>query len=133
MLGAVAMGFGGVALLLFKNGDTGIATVLPRCVMILGAGVAWSLGADVNSHGAAPKITPADGAGGAMMPGASSSLVLSRMSGEINPLPVHSTTRCCRVAVPDRRWLSHRVYAARMCHWLLARMPATRVASHARM
>src|SRR6266436_8605805 len=43
MLGAVAMGFGGVALLLFKNGETAIA-VLP-CLMILGAGVAWSLGA----------------------------------------------------------------------------------------
>ncbi len=125
MLGAVAMGFGGVALLLFRNGETGIA-VLP-CVMILGAGVAWSLGAVLTRAAPLPRSRPLT-AGGAMLLGGLVLLVLSRMSGEINPLPYIPLRAAVALLylIVGGSLIAFTAYV-----WLLARMPATRVASHA--
>jgi drug/metabolite transporter (DMT)-like permease len=125
MLGAVAMGFGGVALLLFKNGETAIA-VLP-CMMVLGAGVAWSLGAVLTRTAPLPRSRPLT-AGGAMMLGGIVLLALSRMSGEINPLPYIPLRAGVALLylIVGGSLIAFTAYV-----WLLARMPATRVASHA--
>lgn len=124
MLGAVGLGFGGVALLLFKN-ESGIE-VLP-CLVILGGGVAWSLGAVLTRSAPLPRSRPLT-AGGAMMLGGLVLLALSRMSGEINPLPyipVRAGVALLYLIVGGSL-IAFTAYV-----WLLGRMPATRVASHA--
>jgi drug/metabolite transporter (DMT)-like permease len=125
MLGAVVLGFGGVALLLFKSGEAGIE-VLP-CMVILGGGVAWSLGAVLTRTAPLPRSRPLT-AGGAMMLGGLVLLALSRISGEINPLP-HIPMRASVALLYLIVGGSLIAFTAYI--WLLARMPATRVASHA--
>lgn len=125
MLGSVALGFGGVVLLLVHNGERNF-TVLP-CLVILAAGVAWSLGAVLIRSMPLPRSRPLT-AGGAMMLGGIVLLALSRLTGEANPLPY----------IPLRAGLAllylivgGSLIAFTAYVWLLARMPATRVASHA--
>jgi drug/metabolite transporter (DMT)-like permease len=125
MLGAVAVGFGGVLLLLIKNGERDFP-VLP-CIVILASGVAWSLGAVLIRSMPLPKSRPLT-SGGAMMLGGMVLLALSRLSGEANPLPF----------IPLRAGVAllYLVVAGSLIAftayvWLLGRMPATRVASHA--
>lgn len=124
MLGAVGLGFGGVALLLFKN-ESGIE-VLP-CLVILGGGVAWSLGAVLTRSAPLPRSRPLT-AGGAMMLGGLVLLALSRMSGEINPLPYIPVSAGVALLylIVGGSLIAFTAYV-----WLLGRMPATRVASHA--
>jgi drug/metabolite transporter (DMT)-like permease len=125
MLGSVAVGFGGVALLLVKNGDKSFA-VLP-CLVILASGVAWSLGAVLTRSMPLPRSRPVT-AGGAMMLGGIVLLALSRLSGEANPLPyipVRAGVALLYLIVGGSL-IAFTAYV-----WLLARMPATRVASHA--
>src|ERR1700736_1683745 len=78
MLGSVAVGFGGVAMLLLGNGERSFE-VLP-CLVILASGVAWSLGAVLIRSMPLPRSRPLT-AGGAMMLGGIVLLVLSRLSG----------------------------------------------------
>lgn len=125
MLGAVAVGFGGVVTLLVKNGERDFE-VLP-CLVILASGVAWSLGAVLMRSMPLPRSRPL-AAGGAMMLGGLVLLSLSRLFGEANPLPY----------IPLRAGLAllylivgGSLIAFTAYVWLLARMPATRVASHA--
>lgn len=125
MLRSVIVGFGGVALLLIGNGERSFP-VLP-CAAILAAGVAWSLGAVLTRSMPLPRSRPLT-AGGAMMLGGLVLLAISRFSGEINPLPY----------IPLRAGIAllylivgGSLIAFTAYVWLLARMPATRVASHA--
>jgi drug/metabolite transporter (DMT)-like permease len=125
MMGSVAVGFGGVALLLFRN-DAKSFEVLP-CLVILAAGVAWSLGAVLMRSMPLPRSRPLT-AGGAMMLGGIVLLVLSSLSGEINPLPYMPLRAGVALLylIVGGSLIAFTAYV-----WLLGRMSATRVASHA--
>src|SRR5262249_43945759 len=125
MLGAVTVGFAGVALLMVNAGEKGVE-VLP-CLAILAGGVAWSLGAVLTRSMPLPASRPLT-SGAAMLLGGSILLALSRLSGEVNPLP----------QIPLRAGVAllYLIIAGSLIAftayvWLLGRMPATRVASHA--
>lgn len=125
MLGSVALGFGGVALLLFRGGQGGIPA-LPA-LAILACTIAWSVGSVLTRSMPLPRSRPLT-AGAAMLLGGMVLLVLSWLSGEPNPLP----------AIPLRAAVAllylivgGSLVAFTAFVWLLARMPASRVASHA--
>jgi drug/metabolite transporter (DMT)-like permease len=125
MLSSVTVGFVGVATLLIGNGERNFE-VLP-CLVILASGVAWSLGAVLIRSMPLPRSRPLT-AGGAMMLGGIVLLAVSALSGEPNPLPY----------IPLRAGLAllylivgGSLIAFTAYVWLLGRMPATRVASHA--
>src|SRR5579863_1590918 len=125
MLAAVVLGFCGVAWLLIKNGQQSIAA-LP-CLAILAGGVAWSLGAVLTRSMARPASLPL-AAGAQMMLGGAVLLALSQVTGELQPFP-HISLRvgfALLYLIVGGSLLGFTAYV-----WLLARMPATRVASHA--
>jgi drug/metabolite transporter (DMT)-like permease len=125
LLGSVALGFGGIAWLLLK-GDQESFPVLP-CLAILGGGVAWSLGAVLTRSMPRPASLPLT-AGAQMMLGGAVLLVLSLATGELHATP-HVSPRAAAALlylIVGGSWLGFTAYV-----WLLARMPATRVASHA--
>jgi drug/metabolite transporter (DMT)-like permease len=125
MLGAVALGFGGIALLLLKNAENSFG-VFP-CLVILGGSVAWTLGAVLTRSVSLPKSVPL-AAGAEMMLGGAVLLVLSLVSGEMHPFP-HISLRAgvaLLYLIVGGSLVGFTAYV-----WLLARMPATRVASHA--
>jgi drug/metabolite transporter (DMT)-like permease len=125
MLGAVVLGFSGVAWLLLKSGPQSFAA-LP-CVVILAGGVAWSLGTVLTRSMPLPRSLTL-GAGAQMMLGGAVLLALSWATGELHPFP-HIQLRAALALV-------YLIVAGSLLGftafvWLLARMPATRVASHA--
>jgi drug/metabolite transporter (DMT)-like permease len=125
MLAAVLLGFGGVAWLLLGRQQQPLA-VVPSLVILAG-GVAWSVGAVLTRSMPRPRSLPLT-AGAQMMLGGAVLLALSQLSGEIEPLP-HVTLRAALALsylIVGGSLLGFTAYA-----WLLARMPATRVASHA--
>jgi drug/metabolite transporter (DMT)-like permease len=125
LLGAVVLGFCGVALLLLKNAQQQIA-LLP-CAVILAGGTAWSLGAVLTRSMPLPKSRPLT-AGAAMMIGGGVLLALSALTGEMHPFP-HIPVRAALALlylIVGGSLLGFTAYV-----WLLGRMPATRVASHA--
>src|SRR6266853_481898 len=125
MLAAVALGFCGVAWLLIKNGQQPFAA-LP-CVVILAGGTAWSLGAVLTRSMPRPESLPL-AAGAQMMLCGAVLLALSQATGELQPLP-HISLRAglaLLYLIVGGSLLGFTAYV-----WLLARMPATRVASHA--
>lgn len=123
-LAAVALGFSGVAWLLIRNDQP--FPGLP-CVVILAGGTAWSLGAVLTRSLPRPKSL-ALAAGAQMMLGGAVLLALSQASGELHSFP-HISLRAGLA-------LSYLIVAGSLLGftayvWLLARMPATQVASHA--
>jgi drug/metabolite transporter (DMT)-like permease len=124
MAGVVA-GFSGVALLLFDNQNQHVP-VLP-CLVILAAGIAWSLGAVLSSHLVLPKSRPLT-AGSEMMLGGAALLALSVAHGDLSPHP-HFTLQASLAVAYLIVFGSLIAYTAYV--WLLGRVSATRVASHA--
>jgi drug/metabolite transporter (DMT)-like permease len=125
MLAAVLLGFGGVAWLLLGRQSQAFA-VLPS-LAILAGGVAWSLGAVLTRSMVRPRSLPLT-AGAQMMVGGAVLLALSQVSGELQA-PPHLTLRAglaLAYLIVGGSLLGFTAYA-----WLLSRMPATRVASHA--
>lgn len=125
MLASVALGFGGIAWLLLKRGQESFA-VLP-CLVILAGGVAWSLGAVLTRSMPKPASLPLT-AGAQMMLGGAVLLTLSLGAGELHSTP-HISLRAglaLLYLIVGGSWLGFTAYV-----WLLARMPVTRVASHA--
>ena len=123
-LAAVALGFSGVAWLLIRNDQP--FPGLP-CVVILAGGTAWSLGAVLTRSLPRPKSL-ALAAGAQMMLGGAVLLALSQATGELHSFP-HISLRAGLA-------LSYLIVAGSLLGftayvWLLARMPATQVASHA--
>jgi drug/metabolite transporter (DMT)-like permease len=100
--------------------------VLP-CLAILAGGVAWSLGAVLTRSLPRPRSLPLT-AGAQMMLGGAVLLALSQASGELHGLPQVSLRAAMALLylIVGGSWLGFTAYV-----WLLARMPATRVASHA--
>jgi drug/metabolite transporter (DMT)-like permease len=124
LLVAIVVGFMGVLLLLLRNPQH--MAILP-CVAILGGGTAWSLGAVLTRSLALPKSKGIT-AGAEMWMGGAILLVLSALTGEMHPFP-HISAKAVGA-------LAYLVVAGSLLGfsafvWLLGRMPATRVASHA--
>jgi len=123
-LAAVVLGFCGVAWLLIRNDQP--FPGLP-CVVILAGGTAWSLGTVLTRSMPRPKSLPL-AAGAQMMLGGAVLLALSQATGELHSFP-HISLRAGLA-------LSYLIVAGSLLGftayvWLLARMPATQVASHA--
>jgi drug/metabolite transporter (DMT)-like permease len=126
MLGAVGLGFGGIVLLLSKNGSGQSFGVVP-CLVILCASVAWTLGAVWTRSMPLPRSVPLT-AGAEMMLGGAVLLAISLLTGELHPFPhisLHAGLAVLYLIVGGS------LVAFTSYVWLLARMPATRVASHA--
>jgi drug/metabolite transporter (DMT)-like permease len=124
LLVSIAVGFVGVLLLLMHNAQH--VALLP-CVAILGGGTAWSLGAVLTRALPLPKSKGIT-AGAEMMFGGAILLILSALTGEMHPFP-HLSAKAVGA-------LLYLVVAGSLVGfsafvWLLGRMPATRVASHA--
>ena len=125
MLVAVALGFCGVALLMRENSRQAYG-LLP-CVVILAGGTAWSLGAVLTRSMPLPRSRPLT-AGAAMMLGGGVLLAVSALSGEMHPFP-HIPWRAAWALlylIVGGSLLGFTAFV-----WLLGRMPATKVASHA--
>ncbi len=125
MLAAVVLGFCGIALLLLN--DTGRSFGVFPCLVILAGSVAWTLGAVLTRSLALPGSVPL-AAGAEMMLGGAVLLGLSLIVGEVPPLP-HVPMRAglaLLYLIVGGSLIGFTAYV-----WLLARMPATRVASHA--
>ncbi len=125
LLGATMLGFCGVGVLVLPGGEQHFG-LLP-CFAILGGAVAWSLGSVLNRSLELPK-SRAVTAGGAMMLGGGTLLALSAALGEMHPMP-HVSLRGGLAILYLIVFGSLIGFTAFV--WLLARMPATRVASHA--
>ena len=121
----IAVGFSGVALLLVRN--TGQHLVLLPCLVILGAGIAWSLGAVLSSRLWLPSSRPLC-AGAEMMLGGFILLAVSVSTGELDPLP-HVSLQAALALVYMIVFGSLIAYTCYV--WLLGRFSATRVSSHA--
>ncbi len=124
LLASIALGFVGVLLLLLHNAQH--VAILP-CAAILLGGTAWSLGAVMTRSMVLPKSKGIT-AGAEMMFGGAILLILSALIGEMHPFP-HVSTKALLA-------LGYLVVAGSLLGfsafvWLLGRMPATRVASHA--
>ncbi len=131
---AVVVGFIGVGVMLLRTGsgsDHGFG-VLP-CVVVMLAGLAWSLGAVLTrvKRGRLAVELPDSRvltAGAEMMLGGAALLAISASAGELHPFPL----------IPARAvWsLAYLIVAGSLFGftafvYLLGRMPASRVASHA--
>jgi drug/metabolite transporter (DMT)-like permease len=122
---AVTIGFSGVVLMLLKGGHRAFS-IFP-CLVILCGSTAWSLGSVLTRSLELPKSRPLT-AGAEMMLGGGLLLVISAVSGELHPFP----------AIPSKAIfalvyliLAGSLVAFTAFVWLLGRMPASRVASHA--
>jgi drug/metabolite transporter (DMT)-like permease len=121
---ALLLGFLGVAWLLVRNQHT--FPVFP-CLIILASGTAWSLGAVLTRSMRRPGSLPLT-AGAQMMLGGLVLLLLSQATGEVHTPP--------RITPHAAAALLYLIVAGSLLgftayEWLLARMPVTRVASHA--
>ena len=125
MLAAVLGGLCGVAVLLANNVEQPFG-LLP-CAAILGGATAWSLGAVLTRSLNLPESKPL-ASGGAMILGGGILLLLSAASGDFHPLP-HISVRAGLALLYLIVCGSLLGFTAFV--WLLARMPATRVSSHA--
>ncbi len=125
LLAAILLGFCGVGALLLPNGQEHFG-VLP-CLAILAGATAWSLGAVLNRSLVLPESKPLT-SGAAMMLGGGMLLVLSPSFGELHPFP-HISLRAASALLYLIICGSFLGFTAFV--WLLARMPATRVSSHA--
>jgi len=125
LLAAILLGFCGVGALLLPNGQQHFG-ILP-CLAILAGATAWSLGAVLNRSLVLPESKPLT-SGAAMVLGGGMLLVLSACFGELHPLP-HVSLRAASALLYLIICGSLLGFTAFV--WLLARMPATRVSSHA--
>jgi drug/metabolite transporter (DMT)-like permease len=124
MATAVVLGFLGVAWLLLRNDQP---FVWFPSLVILAAGTVWSLGAVLTRSLPRPQSLPL-AAGAQMMLGGAVLLALSLLTGELHVFP-HISLRAglaLLYLIVGGSLLGFTAYV-----WLLARMPATRVASHA--
>jgi len=122
---ATILGFVGVAVLLIPGGKQHLPLV--PCLAILAGATTWSLGSVLTRSMNLPKSRPIT-AGAAMMLGGALLLALSAGFGEMHPFP-HITLRAAGALLYLIVFGSLLAFTAFV--WLLAHMPATRVASHA--
>jgi drug/metabolite transporter (DMT)-like permease len=127
LLAAVALGFGGVAWLLARGSGGSVPFALLPCLVIIAGGTAWSLGAVLTRSLPLPRSLPL-AAGAQMMLGGIVLLALSQAAGELHAFP-HIPLRAglaLAYLIVAGSLLGFTAYV-----WLLGRLPATQVASHA--
>ena len=124
LLAAIVLGFAGVLLLMLHNAQH--VPLLP-CVAVLVGGASWSLGAVLTRSLVLPRSKGIT-AGAEMFFGGVILLMLSALTGEMHPFPHISGKAFAALAylVVAGSFVGFSAFV-----WLLARMPATRVASHA--
>jgi drug/metabolite transporter (DMT)-like permease len=122
---ATLLGFAGVATLLLPGSRQHLAVV--PCLAILAGATTWALGSVLTRSMNLPGSRPLT-AGAAMMLGGAMLLVLSAAFGEMHPIP-HISLRAAFALLYLIIFGSLLAFTAFV--WLLAHMPATRVASHA--
>ena len=122
---ATVVGFAGVGVLLLPGG-TQHFPVIP-CIAILCGCTTWSLGSVLSRSMDLPKARPVT-AGATMMLGGGILLAISAGLGEMHPFP-HVSLRAGVALLYLIVFGSLLAFTAFV--WLLAHMPATRVASHA--
>jgi drug/metabolite transporter (DMT)-like permease len=125
LLAAIMMGFLGVSALLFHNGEQHFG-IIP-CIAILAGATCWSLGSVLNRSLDLPASLPLT-SGAAMMLGGGMLLALSATFGEMHPFP-HVSMRAVWALLYLIVFGSFLGFTAFV--WLLSRMPATRISSHA--
>jgi len=123
---ATLLGFAGVGVLLLLPGGEQHFGLVP-CLAILAGCTTWSLGTVLSRSMDLPKARPLT-AGAAMMLGGGMLLLLSAGFGEMDPMP-HVSLRAVLALLYLIVFGSLLAFTAFV--WLLAHMPATRVASHA--
>jgi drug/metabolite transporter (DMT)-like permease len=125
LLAIALLGFGGMAWLLAGSGRQAIP-IIPSMVILAGS-TAWCFGAVLTKSMSRPASVPLT-AGAQMMVGGAILLALSLFTGEL--YSVHHVSLRAGLAIlyliVGGSLLGFTAYV-----WLLARMPATRVASHA--
>jgi drug/metabolite transporter (DMT)-like permease len=122
---ALLIGFLGVTVMMLRGGNISFGVV--PCLVILGASTSWSLGAVLTRSMKLPESRPI-AAGAEMMLGGSALLVVSFFTGEMHPFP-HFGTKAVLALVYLITAGSLVGFSAFV--YLLGRMPASRVASHA--
>jgi drug/metabolite transporter (DMT)-like permease len=122
---ATLLGFAGVGILLLPGGEQRFGLV--PCLAILAGCTTWSLGTVLTRSMDLPKARPLT-AGAAMMLGGGQLLLLSAGFGEMRPMP-HVSLRAVLALLYLIVFGSLLAFTAFV--WLLAHLPATRVASHA--
>jgi drug/metabolite transporter (DMT)-like permease len=122
---ATILGFGGVTVLVWPSSSQHFGLV--PCLAILAGATTWSLGSVLTRSMDLPKSRPLT-AGAAMMLGGGALLALSAAFGELHPFP-HISLRAGFAVLYLIVFGSLLAFTAFV--WLLAHMPATRVASHA--
>jgi drug/metabolite transporter (DMT)-like permease len=125
LLGAMLLGFVGVGVLLLPSGERHFG-LLP-CLAVIGGSTCWSLGSVLSRSLELPE-SRAVTSGSAMMLGGGTLLALSAALGELHPLP-HVSVRGGLAILYLIVFGSLVAFTAFV--WLLAHMPASRVASHA--
>jgi drug/metabolite transporter (DMT)-like permease len=122
---ALVTGFCGVALMLLKTGGGGLK--LWPCLAVLGGSLAWSTGSVLTRSISLPSSRVVT-AGAEMLLGGAGLLALSAVTGELHPFP----------AIPMKAAIAlvYLITAGSLVGytafvWLLRRMPASRVSSHA--
>src|SRR5215469_4413394 len=125
LAGATLLGFGGVGVLLLPGGPQHFPLV--PCIAILVGCTTWSLGSVLSRSMDLPKARPLT-AGATMLLGGAILLLISALLGEMHPLP-HVSLRAAGAMLYLIVFGSLVAFTAFV--WLLAHMPATRVASHA--
>ena len=126
---ATLLGFAGVVVLLLPNGSQhgGESFPLLPCLAILAGAASWSTGSVLSRSLPLPRSQPLT-AGATMMLGGGALLLLSGLLGELRPWP-HASLRGGLALLYLIVFGSLIGFTAFV--WLLSRMPATRVASHA--
>jgi drug/metabolite transporter (DMT)-like permease len=122
---ATLLGFGGVGVLLLPSGEKHFG--IGPCLAILAGCTTWSLGTVLSRSMDLPKVRPVT-AGATMMLGGGMLLLLSAGFGELHPMP-HISLRALWALLYLIVFGSLLAFTAFV--WLLAHLPATRVASHA--
>jgi len=125
LLGATILGFFGVAILMLPSGTHEIG-LIPCAAVLLGM-AGWSVGSLLQRQMKLPD-SRAVTSGGAMIVGGAVLLVLSAAFGEMRPFP-HITSRAALALGYLIVFGSLVGFTAFV--WLLARMPASKVASYA--
>jgi drug/metabolite transporter (DMT)-like permease len=125
MIVAILLGFAGVVVLVLPGARREFGVV--PCLAILAGATTWSLGTVLSRSMDLPKARPLT-AGATMLLGGGGLLILSAAFGEMHPLP-HISLRgglALLYLIVVGSWVGFTAFV-----WLLAHMPATRVASHA--
>ena len=122
---ATLLGFAGVGVLLLPSGEKHFG--IGPCLAILAGCTTWSLGTVLSRSMDLPRARPVT-AGATMMLGGGMLLLLSAGFGELHPMP-HISLRALWALLYLIVFGSLLAFTAFV--WLLAHMPATRVASHA--